>query len=198
MTAYLIATMDVHDGAAYEEYRDKVPAMIAKHGGAYIVRGGAADIVEGSWPAGRIVVLEFPDYAAGRAFLGDPAYQPIATIRHRTATSHIWLVDGAPDGPAAGGMHGFILGRIRIVDADAYKTYADQVPGVLAALGGTYLARGGTCAAVEGGLDLDRLVIVGFADVAAAKNFHSSEAYAPLLAIRTSASESNVVIVEGL
>ena len=50
MTAYLIAMMDVHDGAEYEEYRDKVPAFIAKHGGDFIVRGGAAEIVEGSWP----------------------------------------------------------------------------------------------------------------------------------------------------
>jgi len=198
MTAYLIAMMDVDDGAAYEEYREKVPAMIAKHGGDYVVRGGVADVVEGTWPAGRIVVLEFPDYAAAQAFFADPEYQPIAAIRHRTATSHIWLVDGVPDGPTADGMHGYILGRVRIDDPDSYKTYADQVPGVMADLGGTYLARGGACEAVEGGMDLDRMVIVGFADATAAKNFHDSEAYAPLLAIRTNASDSNIVIVEGL
>ncbi len=198
MTAYLIAAMDVHDAAAYEEYRDKVPAFIAKHGGRFIVRGGAADVVEGSWPAGRIVVLEFPDYAAAQAFVADPDYQPVAEIRHRTATSHLWLVDGIPDGPTADGMHGFVLGRVRIDDPQSYKTYADQVPDVVSELGGAYLARGGTCEAAEGGMDLDRMVIVGFSDVAAAKNFHSSETYAPLLAIRTNASDSNIVIVEGL
>jgi uncharacterized protein (DUF1330 family) len=198
MTAYLIAMMDVHDGAAYEEYRDKVPAFIAKHGGRFIVRGGAADVVEGSWPPGRIVVLEFPDYAAAQAFMADPDYRPFAEIRHRTATSHLWLVDGVPDGPTADGIHGFILGRVRIDDPQSYKTYADQVPDVVSELGGAYLARGGTCEAVEGGMDLDRMVIVGFSDVAAAKKFHSSEAYAPLLTIRTNASESNIVIVEGL
>lgn len=198
MTAYLIAMMDVHDDAQYEEYREKVPAMIARHGGDYVVRGGIADVVEGAWPAARIVVLEFPDYAAGQAFLADPEYQPIAAIRHRTATSHLWLVDGVPDGPATDGMHGYILGRVRIDDPDSYKTYAEQVPGVLADLGGTYLARGGKCEAVEGGMALDRIVIVGFSDVAAAKNFHDSEAYAPLLTIRTNASDSNIVIVEGL
>ena len=32
MTAYLIAMMDVHDGAGYEEYREKVPAFIERHG----------------------------------------------------------------------------------------------------------------------------------------------------------------------
>lgn len=198
MTAYLIAMMDVHDGDAYEEYREKVPAMIAKHGGDYVVRGGVADVVEGSWPTGRIVVLEFPDYSAAQAFYADPEYQPIAAIRHRTAASHIWLVDGVPGGPAAAGLHGYVIGRVRIDDPQSYKTYAEQVPSVVADLGGTYLARGGKCEAVEGGMDLGRMVIVGFADAAAAKNFHDSEAYAPLLTIRTNASESNIVIVEGL
>lgn len=198
MTAYLIATMDVHDPKGYEEYRAEVPAFIAKHGGGYVVRGGAAEVVEGSWPDGRIVVLDFPDYAAAQAFYADPDYQPVAAIRHRTATSHLWLVDGVPDGASAAGMRGFIIGRVRVNDADAYQAYAAQVPGVLAQLGGTYLARGGRSEALEGGMALDRLVIVGFADVAAAKAFHQSDLYAPLRQIRTSASDSNIVIVEGL
>ncbi len=198
MSAYFIAMIDVHDGAGYEEYREKVPAMIAKHGGDFVVRGGAADVVEGSWPAGRIIVLEFPDYGAARAFIDDPEYQPIAAIRHRTATSHIWLVDGVADGPTADSMHGYILGRIRIDDPQSYKSYAVQVPGVMADLGGTYLARGGMCEAAEGDMALDRMVIVGFSDVAAAHNFHKSESYAPLLTIRTNASNSNIVIVEGV
>ncbi len=198
MTAYLMAMIDVHDASAYEEYREKVPALIAKHGGRYIVRGGPSDVVEGSWPPGRIVVLEFPDYASAQAFVADPEYQPLAALRQRTTASHIWLADGVPGGGTADGMHGFILGNVRIDDPDAYKSYAEQVPGVLTDLGGTYLARGGTAEAVEGGMDLHRIVIVGFADIAAAENFHKSEAYAPLLTIRTNASDSNIVIVEGL
>ena len=198
MPAYLMAMMDVHDGDAYEAYKEQVPALIAKHGGTYIVRGGAIDVVEGAWPGARTAVLEFPDYQAAKDFIDDPAYQPVAAIRQQAATSHLWLVEGVPGGPSADGMHGFVLGRIRIEDPDSYKAYAEQVPGVLAGLGGTYLARGGRCEAVEGGMDLDRLVIVGFADFEAAKNFHSSDTYAPLLEIRSNASDSNIALVEGL
>ena len=190
--------MDVHDDAAYAAYREQVPAFISKHGGRFIVRAGTSEVVEGTWPAGRIIVLEFPDYAAAQAFVADPDYQPVAAIRHDTADSHLWLVDGVPDGWTADGMHGFILGRVRIDDADSYKTYADQVPGVIAELGGAYLVRGGECEAAEGGMELDRMVIVGFSDVAAAKKFYNSETYAPLLTIRTNASGSNIVIVEGV
>lgn len=33
MTAYMVADIEVTDGAAYEEYRKHVPAVIAAHGG---------------------------------------------------------------------------------------------------------------------------------------------------------------------
>lgn len=198
MSAYLMAMMDIHDPDGYTAYRENVTAIVAKHGGRYIVRGGTADVTEGSWPTGRVVVLEFPDYAAAQAFVADPEYQPIAAIRHRTATSHIWLIDGVPDTPSSENMHGFVLGNVRIDDPDAYKTYAGQVPGVIADHDGAYLARGGQCEVAEGGMDIDRMVIVGFSDIGAAYKFYKSEAYDPLLTIRTNASDSNIVLVEGL
>lgn len=198
MSAYLMAMMDIQDPDGYEEYRERVPALIAKHGGRYIVRGGTADVTEGSWPTGRLVVLEFPDYAAAQAFVADPEYQPIAAIRHRTATSHIWLIEGVPDTPSSENMHGYVLGNVRIDDPDAYKTYAGQVPSVIADHDGAYLARGGKCEAAEGGVHPDRMVIVGFSDIEAAYKFYKSDAYDPLLTIRTNASDSNIVLVEGL
>ena len=85
-----------------------------------------------------------------------------------------------PDGPTADGMRGFVIGNIRIDDPESYKGYAAEVPDVVAAFGGTFLARGGKCEAVEGGMELDRMVIVGFSDVAAAKKFHSSEHCCPV------------------
>ena len=35
MTAYLIADIDIHDEKGYEEYRRRVPAIIASYGGRY-------------------------------------------------------------------------------------------------------------------------------------------------------------------
>lgn len=198
MTAYLIATIDVHDAEGYEEYKTTVPALIEGHGGRYIVRGGKREVVEGDWPAGRIVVLEFPDWQSASAFADDPAYEPVAAIRKSTTTSHIWLVEGVAGGANADGQHAYLLGRIRMTDPDKYAPYAQQVPDVLADAGGTYLARGGQSRAVEGGMELDRLVIVAFTDLDSARAFHGGEAYAPLIEVRQSASDSNILIVEGL
>ena len=40
MSAYLIANVDVHDADAYEAYRSRTGAIVERHGGEFIVRGG--------------------------------------------------------------------------------------------------------------------------------------------------------------
>ena len=69
------------------------------YGGRFIVRGGAAETLEGEGPPGRLVVLEFPDMAAARRFYESPEYQAIIGIRQQAATSRVVLVEGhAPSG----------------------------------------------------------------------------------------------------
>ena len=88
MSAYLIVDIDVHDMTTYDEYRKHVPAIVAKHGGSYLVRGGDPETVEGEWQSTRLVVLRFPDRAAGNAFLEDPEYAPVKALRHAASTSN--------------------------------------------------------------------------------------------------------------
>jgi len=63
MSAYILASIEITDPEAYEEYRRRVPAIIAVHGGRYLVRGGLVRGLEGDKPASRLVILEFPDMA---------------------------------------------------------------------------------------------------------------------------------------
>jgi len=76
MSAYMIVNVDVRDPAAYEEYKNKVPGLIRKHGGEYVVRGGKFVVMEGGWKPARLVLLKFPDLASAQAFFLDPEYQP--------------------------------------------------------------------------------------------------------------------------
>ena len=46
MSAYMIVNVDVRDSAAYEENKARVPALIQKHGGEYLVRGGKFVVAE--------------------------------------------------------------------------------------------------------------------------------------------------------
>jgi uncharacterized protein (DUF1330 family) len=94
MPAYLIADIVIRDAERYEAYKRVVPALIARHGGEYLVRGGAFDVLEGDWRPTRLVLFRFPDRAAIHAFMNDPDYAPLATMRHEIATSSLVAVDG--------------------------------------------------------------------------------------------------------
>jgi len=196
MAAYLIATMDVHDTEGYKAYQTQVPALIARHGGTYIVRGGARVALEGDWPGPRLVVLEFPDYAAAHGFADDLDYAPLVAVRHATTTSRIVIAEGVDGAPPAAQFGAFLLGEITVEDPEAYKGYATQVPAVIAAHGGTYLVRGGKAEGMEGAAAPGRIVLAGFSDIAAVQRFHGSSDYAPLIALRHRASTGVAVALE--
>ena len=94
MTAYLIADVSITDASTYETYRQQVPAIIAAYGGRYIVRGGSAELLEGTRSPNRTVVLEFETHNALKAFWESPEYRPMRALRESCATSNIIAVNG--------------------------------------------------------------------------------------------------------
>jgi len=94
MPAYLIVNTHIHDAAAYERYKAAVPALIRKHGGQYLARGGPHQVFEGSWQPTRVVLLTFPSLTSIKALLDDPEYQPWKTLRHSAAKTDLVGVEG--------------------------------------------------------------------------------------------------------
>lgn len=92
---YVVAEISVKDPAAYEIYKPKAAAAVARYGGRYLVRGGKATGLEGEAPAGRIVILEFESVAAAMAFEESPEYREAAPIRQKAAESRVFMVEGA-------------------------------------------------------------------------------------------------------
>ena len=96
MPAYVIADLEILDPKAFEEYRVQIPALIEKHGGRYLARGGAMEVLEGAWAPQRTVILEFPDMAALKRFWDAPEYKPLQAIRQASTKSKIIAVEGIP------------------------------------------------------------------------------------------------------
>jgi uncharacterized protein (DUF1330 family) len=94
MPAYMLVDLNVHDAAGFQDYRNRVPALIAKHGGEYLVRGGDFEVIEGDWTPHRLVMFRFPNRAAIRAFFDDPDYAELLALRKRTSTSVVVAMDG--------------------------------------------------------------------------------------------------------
>jgi uncharacterized protein (DUF1330 family) len=94
MAAYVINEIVVTEPERFQTYADQVPAIIAKYGGEYVIRGGAPENVDGPPPPERLVVLRFENREAARAWRGSPEYLAILPIREATSTSRVYIVDG--------------------------------------------------------------------------------------------------------
>lgn len=95
MTVYVITDIDISDAEVYAQYQAGFPAVAAKHGGRYLVRGGAFTTT-GQWepPIKRLVVLEFPSREDFEATMADPDYEPLIPIRDASSKARTIVVDG--------------------------------------------------------------------------------------------------------
>ena len=96
MPAYVIALVraDDLDAQPLQDYRAANSALVERHGGRFVVRGGAIDVLEGQAPD-RVVVIEFPDRGAARAWFEDPDYQDIRGLRQSASETDIFVVESA-------------------------------------------------------------------------------------------------------
>jgi uncharacterized protein (DUF1330 family) len=90
---YVIAEADVTDPDTFKKYAEKVPATVAAFDGHYLVRGGKIQAVEGEMPK-RVVVIAFESAEKARAWEYSPAYEAIKPLRHSSAKSRIFIVEG--------------------------------------------------------------------------------------------------------
>ena len=94
MPAYVLIDADVTDPVRYEAYKRLGGEATRKHGGRFLARGGAIEVLEGDWSPRRLVVVEFPDAAAARRWYGSPEYVQAREARAGAATFRAVLVEG--------------------------------------------------------------------------------------------------------
>jgi uncharacterized protein (DUF1330 family) len=101
MPAYAVAHMrSVNIGPAIVEYLERIDATLDPFGGRFLVHGGKAEVLEGSW-SGHLIVIEFPDRARAKAWYESPAYQEILRLRTDNSESDTFFVDGVSEGHRA-------------------------------------------------------------------------------------------------
>jgi uncharacterized protein (DUF1330 family) len=83
-------------------------------------------------------------------------------------------------------------------DQEKLAEYRERNTGVVAAHGGRFIVRGGALETLEGEWRPPRLVVIEFPDADAARGWYESDDYAPLRELRRSASDTDIVLVEGV
>ena len=95
---YWIGRVDVHNPEGYQPYTVNNPAIFAKFGAKFIVRGGQFENPEGV-SRSRNVVIEFKDYATALACYSSPEYaEALAHRRPPIADGDVIVIEGY-DGP---------------------------------------------------------------------------------------------------
>ncbi len=92
MAAYWLARAKINDPVAYKKYTDLVPAILEKHQGKVLARGGEYEILEGPETFERFVVIEFPSRAQAVACFNSPEYVAAAAFRRNNAAGQNELV----------------------------------------------------------------------------------------------------------
>jgi uncharacterized protein (DUF1330 family) len=94
MSAYVLVEIHVTDPEAFEVYKELSTTALAAHGGVYLARGGANELLEGVGQPSRVTLLEFPDMDAARAWYDSPEYRAARASRADAATARFVLVEG--------------------------------------------------------------------------------------------------------
>ena len=96
-------------------------------------------------------------------------------------------------------MAAYVIADVKVSDPEQYARYMALSPAAIAAAGGRFIVRGGPHETLEGPWRPNRLVILEFPDVAAARACYDSELYRQARDARAGATEFfNMVVVEGV
>ena len=94
MSAYVISEVEVRDAAGFEAYRTIAARAIAQYGGRYLVRGGAASVVEGGPLPKTIIVVEFPTMERLREWYASSEYAEALKVRQTALDRRLIFVEG--------------------------------------------------------------------------------------------------------
>ncbi|HEY3402031.1 MAG TPA: DUF1330 domain-containing protein [Ohtaekwangia sp.] len=95
-------------------------------------------------------------------------------------------------------MKAYIIVDVNVKDPVRYEEYKKLTPGSLVPFDGRFIVRGGSTETLEGDWQPGRIVVLEFPSVEKAKAWWSSAGYAPAKAIRQSASDTQMILVEGV
>ena len=117
------------------------------------------------------------------------AQRRMASVALATRGPRLWYIPAMP---------AYVIVETDIGDPERYEAYKAAAATAVAAAGGTYLARGGEFAVLEGDWRPSRLVILEFEDLAAAKRWYGSERYEDAKRLRDGAARISMVAVQGV
>jgi uncharacterized protein (DUF1330 family) len=99
VAAYVISEVEQRDAAAMETYRSLAAQSIAQYGGRYLVRAGAAELVEGGPALKTLIIVEFPSMARAHEWYASAEYAEALKVRETALERRLVFVEGVALAP---------------------------------------------------------------------------------------------------
>ncbi|MEM6684120.1 MAG: DUF1330 domain-containing protein [Pseudomonadota bacterium] len=95
MPAYMIVIAHIRDRDKFiSGYGAAAGTLVEKFGGRYVLRGPGAELLEGTLPDNAsMVISEWPDKAAAKAFWNSDDYAEARKLREGIADVQVMLID---------------------------------------------------------------------------------------------------------
>ena len=95
MTAYMVVVAKIANRDAFiNGYGAAAGKLVVQFGGKYVLRGPGVELLEGEFGAGAsIVISEWPDKAAAKAFWNSPEYAEAKKLRAGVADCQVLLIE---------------------------------------------------------------------------------------------------------
>jgi uncharacterized protein (DUF1330 family) len=150
-------------------------------GGVTAIARGEAISLEQPWPFGRVLISRVEEGC-------ETGVAKLEAVPNIVAFSVAGLAE-----PSDGAV--CVFGAHIMKDPEGMKPYIEGVSPVIAPYGCTYLARSSTVSIHAGAFKPDRVAVMQFPTAAKVAAWYTSDAYAPLLAIRLRCTEAREVLV---
>jgi uncharacterized protein (DUF1330 family) len=92
---YLFAELEITDSEVFfKEYMTRVGPVLKKWGARFLIATDSPDVIEGGREVKRVILLEFDSVRQAKDFYHSEEYQEVAKIRFRSATTHLYIMEG--------------------------------------------------------------------------------------------------------
>ncbi len=95
-------------------------------------------------------------------------------------------------------MPAYLLVRAQVSDMQQYQQYMQLTPAILEKYGGRFVIRGGEKIILEGPPASERIVLVKFDSVEAARRMYNSPEYQAAIKLREGAADASFIVMQGV
>ncbi len=95
-------------------------------------------------------------------------------------------------------MPAYLIVRANVTDMEQYQQYMKLTPAIVEKYGGAFVIRGGEKVVLEGPDAPERIVLLKFDSIDAARRMYNSAEYQAAIKLRQGAADASFIVMEGV